>query len=151
MQILPDVYLVNGSPYGRHQNATWHTHGGATVMIDSGDLQDAETLPEVERNLGRWGFSIEQVSHLLITHPHYDHASHAAALQRRGVKLVATPATAEAMAAGDERCIAYIAHRPFEPCAVDVALEDGQELAVNGLHIRCLAAPGHCQGWRCSR
>ncbi len=50
------------------------------------------------------------------------------------------------MAAGDERCIAYIAHRPFEPCAVDVALEDGQELAVNGLHIRCLAAPGHCQG-----
>jgi glyoxylase-like metal-dependent hydrolase (beta-lactamase superfamily II) len=139
------VYLVNGSPYGRYQNGYLIHNGAATVLVDSGDLRDDVTLPEVERNAARWGFEIGQVSHLFITHAHHDHASHAAALQRRGLKLVATPATAEAMAAGDTRCIGFTAHRKFEPCQIDVELHDGEELDVNGLRVRCLAAPGHSQ------
>lgn len=146
MQILPGVYQVNGSPYGRHQNGYLVHHDGATILIDSGDLEDAETLPEVERNAARWGYAIEDITHLFITHAHFDHASHAAALQRRGLQLVASPTTAEAMAAGDERCIGYAVQRVFEPCQVDVILEDGQALEVGGLRVRCLAAPGHADG-----
>lgn len=146
MQILPGVYLINGSPYGRHQNGYLIHRDGATVLIDSGDLEDAETLPEVERNAARWGFRLEDASHLLITHAHFDHASHAAALRRRGLKIVASPATAEALAAGDERCIGYAVRRVFEPCPVDVVLQDGKELAVGELRLRCLAAPGHADG-----
>ncbi len=146
MQILPGVYLVNGSPYGRHQNGYMIQRDGATILIDSGDLHDAETLPEVERNAARWGLRLDAASHLLITHAHFDHASHAAALQRRGLTIVASPETAEAMAAGDERCIGYAVQRVFEPCRVDVVLQDGQELAVGGLRVRCLAAPGHADG-----
>jgi metallo-beta-lactamase class B len=146
MQILPGVYLVNGSPYGRHQNGYLIHQGGATLLIDSGDLQDALTLPEVERNAARWGLRLDDASHLFLTHAHFDHASHAAALQRRGMKVVASPETAAAIAAGDERCIGYAVHRTFEPCTADVVLEDGQELAVGGLRVRCLAAPGHTDG-----
>jgi metallo-beta-lactamase class B len=147
MQITPGgVYLINGSPYGRHQNGYLAHRDGATILIDSGDLEDAETLPEVERNAARWGFSLSKASHLLVTHAHFDHASHAAELQRRGVKIVASPPTAEAMAAGDERCIGYAVQRVFEPCRADIVLEDGQELAVGGLRVRCLAAAGHADG-----
>jgi glyoxylase-like metal-dependent hydrolase (beta-lactamase superfamily II) len=146
MQILPGIYLINGSPYGRHQNGYLIHRDGAALLIDSGDLDDAETLPEVGRNAARWGFRLEEASHLLVTHAHFDHASHAAALQRRGVKVVASPETAEAIAAADERCIGYAVHRTFEPCRADVLLEDGQELAVGGLRVRCLAAPGHSDG-----
>ena len=146
MQLLPGVYLINGSPYGRHQNGYLVRHGGATILIDSGDLEDAETLPEVERNAARWGFRLEQASHLLVTHAHFDHASHAAALQRRGVRIVASPETAEAMAAGDERCIGYAVQRVFEPCRADQVLRDGEELTVGDLRVRCLAAPGHADG-----
>jgi len=113
MQILPGVYLINGSPYGRHQNGYLVHRDGATLLIDSGDLEDADTLPEVERNAARWGFRLEDASHLLVTHAHFDHASHAAALQRRGIQVVASPETAEAMAAGDERCIGYAVQRVF--------------------------------------
>ena len=91
MQILPGVFLVNGSPYGRHQNGYLIHSAGATVLIDSGDLHDAETLPEVERNAARWGFHLEQASHFFVTHAHFDHASHAAELQRRGLKIVCSP------------------------------------------------------------
>lgn len=146
MQVLPGVYLINGSPYGRHQNGYLIHRDGATVLIDSGDLEDAETLPEVERNAARWGFRLEAASHLLVTHAHFDHASHAAELQRRGVRIAAAAETAEAMAAGDERCIGYAVQRVFEACRVDTVLRDGEELSVAGLRVRCLAAPGHTDG-----
>ena len=146
MQILPGVYLINGSPYGRHQNGYLIQRDGATILIDSGDLEDAETLPEVERNAARWGIRLEDASHLLVTHAHFDHASHAAVLQRRGLRIVTSAPTAEAMAAGDERCIGYAVQRAFEPCRADVIVEDGQELQVGGLQVKCLAAPGHTEG-----
>ena len=148
MQILPGVYLINGSPYGRHQNGYLLARDGAVILIDSGDIHDAETLPEVERNAARWGFRLEDVSHLLVSHAHFDHASHAAALQRRGVKIVASPETAEAMAAGDARCIGYAVNRVFAPCRPDVLLRDGEEFEVGGLQVRCHAAPGHAHAVR---
>src|SRR5512143_4141971 len=119
MQILPGIYLINGSPYGRHQNGYLVHAGSAVFLIDSGDLADAAVLPEVERNAARWGFQLEQASHFFVTHAHYDHSSHAAELQRRGIKVVTSPATARSMAAGDEMCIAFAVHRAFEPCKPD--------------------------------
>ena len=73
MQILPGLYLINGSPYGRHQNGYLVHRDGVTLLVDSGDLDDALTLPEVERNAARWGFHLEDASHLLLTHAHLDH------------------------------------------------------------------------------
>jgi len=143
MQILPGIYQANGSPYGRHQNGYLIRHSGATVLIDSGDMEES-TLDEVERNLARWGVRIEDVTHLFVTHAHFDHASHAAALQRRGVRIVASPLTAEAMASGDERCIGYAVQRAFEPCHVDEVIQEGQDYQVGGLELRAIAVPGHC-------
>ena len=58
MQILPGIYLINGSPYGRHQNTYLIHREGATLLVDSGDLNDA-ALPDVERYAARWGFRLE--------------------------------------------------------------------------------------------
>lgn len=146
MQILPGVYLINGSPYGRHQNGYLVHANGATILIDSGDLEDAEVLEEVERNARRWGFGLEQASHLLITHAHFDHASHAAALRKRGLKIVASRETADAIAAGDDRCIGYAVHRTFEPCSADLILDDGQTFSVGDLTVRSHIASGHAPG-----
>lgn len=146
MQVVSGVYLVNGSPYGRHQNGYLLHRNDATVLIDSGDLEDGETLPEVERNARRWGVRLEDTSHLLITHAHFDHASHAAELRRRGLLVVASRETAVAMEHGDRRCIGFAVGKTFEPCSTDIELADGEELVIGGLGIRCLAAPGHADG-----
>jgi metallo-beta-lactamase class B len=142
MQILPNVYLVNGFPYAQHQNGYVLRLGDALVMVDSGDLE-AETFPLVERNCARWGFAPAEISHLLLTHAHFDHSSHAARLKRSGVCIVANRDCADALATGDDRCIGYAVHRIFEPCTVDRIVEDGEELVIGGTAIRCLAAPGH--------
>ncbi len=107
MQILPGIYLINGAPYGRHQNGYWVHRQGATLMVDSGDLHDALTLPEVERNATRWGFCLEQASHLLVTHDHFDHASHAAELQQLRPCAVHRLARASATPAASRACHAW--------------------------------------------
>lgn len=153
MQFLPGIYLLNGWAYGRHQNGYLVQRGNATIIIDSGDLSPLgvgnanaaapSCLPELEQNAARWGLSVKDASHLFVTHAHFDHASHSAALQRQGLKIVASPEAAEAMAAADERCIGYAHHRVVEPCEADVIVKDGESLEVGGLTVKCIAAPGH--------
>jgi glyoxylase-like metal-dependent hydrolase (beta-lactamase superfamily II) len=142
MQIIPDVYLVNGFPYGQHQNGYLIRLGESYALIDSGDLEHP-TLGLVLYNCARWGISPEQISHLLITHAHFDHSSHAAALQRRGVTLVGSAGTAAAVASGDDRCVGYAVHGRFEPCELDVVVADDDELTLGETTVRCIAAPGH--------
>lgn len=146
MQILPGVYLINGSPYGRHQNGYMISLGGTTLLIDSGDLEDGDCFPAVVANARRWGFELRDASHLLITHAHFDHASHAARLRKMGVKIVASQDSAEAIRAGDDRCIGYAVHGTFEPCKADLVVEDGQTIRLGAISVRCLAAPGHAAG-----
>ena len=142
MQILPSVYLVNGFAYSQHQNGYLVKTEGATVMVDSGDLE-SDTFEIVERNCGMWGIALADVSHLLVTHAHFDHSSHAARLQKLGVNIVASADGAEAMASGDDRCVGFGVHRTYETCKVDRIVADGEELVIGDLSVRCIAAPGH--------
>lgn len=145
MQVLPGIYLVNGFPYGRHQNGyVVRTRDGA-VMVDSGDLHN-ESFETVMRSCALWGIQPADLTHLFVTHAHFDHSSHAARLRGMGVRVVASRETADGMAAGDDRCIGYAVHRRFEPCETDIVVEDGQAVEVGGLRFRCTAAPGHAAG-----
>lgn len=143
MQILPHIYLANGFAYQQHQNSYLVVGEGATVLIDSGDLEERETFHLVRANLALWGLRPEDVTHLLVTHAHFDHSSHATTWQRLGAQVVASPAAADAMAAGDDRCIGYAVRRTFDPCRVDRVLGDGDALTAGDLTFRAIAAPGH--------
>jgi len=142
MQILPNVFLVNGFPYGQHQNSYVVRLGDEWVMIDAGDLV-TETFELLQANCSTWGIHLERISYLLLTHAHFDHASHAFRLQQMGVRVVTNRDGADALAAGDNRCIGYAVHRQFEPCKVDHIIKDGEELKVAERTIRCIEAPGH--------
>lgn len=142
MQILPDVYLVNGYPYGQHQNGYVVRLGDTYVMVDSGDLEHP-TFDLVLTNCTRWGISVNDISTLLVTHAHFDHASHAAALQRRGLSIVTNRAGAEALVTGDDRTVGYSVNGVFEPCKVDQIVTDGEELVIGGTSILCYEVPGH--------
>ena len=145
MQIVRGVYLVNGFPYGIHENSYLIETESTTFMIDAGQMLE-DTFDVVERNIRSWGFSPHEVSHLLVTHAHYDHSSYAARLRERGTKIVASADTADAMAAGDERCIPYVVSKPFDPCETDVIVEGESVIDIDGDAVRCIAAPGHADG-----
>lgn len=156
MQVTPGVYQVNGTPYGRAQNGYLVAAHGATVLFDSGDMTQygvgiadfgaRDCLPEIEATMARWGQPLSAVTHLFATHAHFDHAGHAAKLQKQGVKIVASPEAAERIASGDERCIGHLHGQAFEPCEVDIVLADGESLTVGDLEVTAIATPGHAEG-----
>ena len=154
VQILKDLYLVGGDQHG----ITW---AGVDAGFEDGNtyvLRTAEglvlfdcgcgdTLEQIFGNMRYWGLEPAEIRQCLLTHAHFDHAAGAHLLQKRGVSLIAHRITAEAVAAGDERCCGYLYHKAFTPCVVDQALRDGDSIRIcGGVEVDVLHLPGHSRG-----
>lgn len=152
MQLLRGLYQVGGDLNGitwsgvdagfEDGNSFAIAAPGGTVLIDCGN---GETLPQIFDNMRYWGLDPDAIGACFLTHPHWDHAGAAHLLRARGVRLYAHRNTAEAVAAGDERCCGYLYHRTFTPCEVDVVLDDGQRVDACGLALTVMHLPGHTQ------
>jgi len=153
MQILKNLYQVSGDQGG----LTWtESYSGFddcnTYVLDTGkglllfDCGCGETLGQIFDNMQYWGLNPEDIKYCLITHPHYDHAAAAHLLQERGIPLLAHRNTADAIAAGDERCCGYLYHKTFTPCTVDRELVDGEVLELLDVRIEVMHLPGHSMG-----
>jgi len=105
---LSNAYLIVDEP------------GGSGVLVDSNDVTD----PLVER-VEREG---TEITHVLLTHHHWDHVVGAGKLAERfGVPILAHPKCAEAV--------------DFE---VSGSIDDGDVVASGGLRIEAIHTPGHC-------
>jgi glyoxylase-like metal-dependent hydrolase (beta-lactamase superfamily II) len=105
---LSNAYLIVDEP------------GGHGVLVDSNEV----TEPLVER-AEREGTTI---THVLLTHHHYDHVVGAEKLAERfGVPVLAHPKTAELLDG-----------------VVDETIGEGDVVESGGLHIEPLHTPGHC-------
>jgi glyoxylase-like metal-dependent hydrolase (beta-lactamase superfamily II) len=150
MQVLPGVYLVGGNAYYldtrpfADSNAYVVDLGNEFVLIDCGF--EAASLELIFENMRRWGLEPERLTHLLITHAHFDHSGNAQALRERGVAVVAHENEADGMMSGDERTIYYAFHRPYPCCAVDTRLRGDEQLRIGGCVIDAVHLPGHTDG-----
>lgn len=136
--------------------------GESAVLLDSGfGFSAVKTADAVERHLaGR------RLDYILATHSHYDHVSGAAFLKRRfpGVQIAGSRHAASVLSHPNARALMRslnsivrargTAHADvgadsdavpdcFDELAVDVILDDGDELAVPGMPVRAIATPGH--------
>jgi metallo-beta-lactamase class B len=114
------------------------------VLIDGG-LE--ETAPIIVENVRRLGFRVEDIRVLLSTHAHTDHAGGLARLKAiTGARLYAGAADVGQLARGGRGDFAFGDTLPFPPVAADVAVRDGQEVAIGNLRVRAVATPGHTRG-----
>ena len=105
---LSNAYLLADEP------------GGKGVLVDSNSVTD----PLAERAERE----DTEITHLLLTHHHYDHVVGARKLADRfGVPILAHPLTAERI---DDR--------------VDETMVDGDVIETGGLRIEVIHTPGHC-------
>ena len=144
MQLIQDIFLASGFAYGLHPNVYAVKGDGALVLIDSG--LDENDLAVIDRSLHAWGLEQLPITHVLITHAHFDHAGNALALRRRGAHIVAGPGDAEGIAQGDERTIPYAYGRKFPACPVDLQVKEGDVVHAAGLAFEVLHMPGHSGG-----
>ena len=144
MQLVKDIYLVSGFAYGLHPNVYAVKGENAVVLIDTG--LDENDLSVVDANLRYWGLAQYPLSHVLMTHAHFDHSGNAHLLRQRGAMTVAGPGDAEGIELGDDRTIPYAFGRKFPSCPIDVKVKDGDHVYAAGLDFSVIHVPGHSPG-----
>lgn len=163
IRLTPQVALVGSGEIGLSEACDSHVYlvdaGGPLVMVDAG----AGIAPErIEANIRSLGYTPEQITHLLLTHGHADHAGGAAhfSAQYPSLRVCAGRLTASFLGAGDEHAIALDAARSagvyppdyrLRPVAVAHALRDGERLQIGGCTVQVIETPGHSADSVCYR
>lgn len=144
MQIMNRIFQLSGQAYGVSPNAYAVLGDNAVVIVDTGTNQ-AELII-IEENLAAWGLSDYPISHLLITHSHFDHSGNAHIFSKKGTKIIAGIGDAEGIECGDERTLCYSHEQNFIPCRVDLKVKSGDHIRAAGLNFDVIHLPGHSSG-----
>jgi metallo-beta-lactamase class B len=167
-ELVPDALIVCDrcddwnqprEPFRIHGN-TWYvgTDGLSSILIETGDgliLIDGG-LPQsaalVEANIHTLGFDPRDVSAILLSHAHFDHAGGIAALQRlSGANVFTSPAgsvplTSGALAEDDPQYLADSSEGDFPAVRHVVAVGDREVVTVGAVDVTAVYTPGHTRG-----
>ena len=153
MQILKNLYQVGGDLNGvtfDEKGALWNDGNSYILQTQDGlimfDCACGKQMDQIFNNMKYGGLSPDDIRHCLLTHPHLDHSGGAHILKDRGVEIIAIKETAEAVAAGDERCCGYLYHKKMMPVKVDKIVNEGDNLLLLGKRIEVMHFPGHTMG-----
>lgn len=128
-------------------------HSSGAILIESGP---GSTVPALQAGLAAYGLSISDVTHVLLTHIHLDHAGAAGWLARQGAQIYVHPVGAPhllhpekllASAAriyGDQMETLWGEMLPVPEPQLNIA-EDGKEIVVGSLHFLPINTPGHAE------
>ena len=149
-------WLAPLPPTRIHGNTYFVGFGGVSVvLIDTGagliliDGAVPQAARDVEANIRRLGFRIEDVRYILSTEPHWDHAGGIAALARdSGARVIASAPAARVFrtgrVGGDDPQAAHLV--PFPAVANVRAMANGERLRLGNTVVTARATPGHTAG-----
>lgn len=128
-------------------------HSTGAVLVESGP---GSSLPALSSSLAAYGLTLRDVTHVLLTHIHLDHAGAAGMLASQGAQIVVHPAGAPHLANpekllasatriyGDEMDRLWGKFPPV-PVAQLYTPTDGEEIVVGSLRFVVLFMPGHAE------
>lgn len=137
---IANVYIVKGEK--------------KTVVVDTGQAGKAEAIVAALKKLG---VAPQDVSLILLTHAHIDHAGSAAALQKlTGAPLAVHAADSEMLQRGhngvmqplgfEARLLYNFISVPFPKSKADLFVDENTDLSAFGIRGRILHTPGHSAG-----
>jgi glyoxylase-like metal-dependent hydrolase (beta-lactamase superfamily II) len=162
MRLSESLYVVGGGANGLGISETYDSavyllaSGSQLVLIDAGcGIDPAPVLANVE-DAGR---NPSQISHVLLTHCHADHAGAAAFWREHtGAGIAASEEEAPLLEAAAEEQLGLVRARAdgsypsdyrLRPCPIDVRLRHGEAIGVGNLSFTPIHVPGHSRGSIC--
>lgn len=128
-------------------------HADGIALVECGP---GSTLPGLRAALATLGYSLRDVTHVLLTHIHLDHAGAAGRLAREGAQIIVHPVGAPhlmnpekllssaARIYGDMMDTLWGEFLPVPEANLQVA-QDAQEIVIGRLRILPLHTPGHAE------
>ena len=156
-EVAPGVILVDTGYVRPRLAAAWIVRGkGSAAVVETGNNA---AVPRILAALAEFGIAREDVSHVVVTHVHLDHAGGAGALVRelprarlvvhpRGARHLVDPAKLAAATAavyGEEAFRALYGELVPVPVERVVEAPDGLTLDLGDRPLRMLDAPGHAK------
>lgn len=139
-RIAENLYYVGASDIASYLITTPAGH----ILIDGGFV---ETAPQIEANVVKLGFKLDDVEILLNSHAHFDHAGGLAELKAKtGAKLFASAADATLLESGGKGDFRFGDEGQFPPVAVDRRFADGEKVTLGGAELTAHLTPGHTRG-----
>jgi metallo-beta-lactamase class B len=120
--------------------------GKGLILIDGALPQ---SVRDVEANLARLGYRVQDVKLILSTEPHFDHAGGLAALARDSGATVlagswAAAALKRGMSSPDDPQFAWLL--PFPAVSRVRAVQEGEAIRLGSVTVTARATPGHTPG-----
>ncbi len=128
-------------------------HSSGVVLVESGP---GSTLARLEKALQAHGYQLADVTHVLLTHIHLDHAGAAGALARHGAQICVHPVGAPHMLRpekliasatriyGDDMDRLWGDFLPVPEANLRV-VEDEEEIVIGDLRFVAISTPGHAE------
>ncbi len=155
MRLSPSIFLVGSTPAGLSDGYDCHIYlvkgPDGIFMIDAGNGYDTESILE---NIKAEGLEPGDVSHILITHHHTDHARGAKALkdaldcevwisENTGAHLLSEGSDEELGIPFAKAHGMYAQDYVYIHCPVDHAIADGEKFEIGGVKIEAINVIGH--------
>jgi glyoxylase-like metal-dependent hydrolase (beta-lactamase superfamily II) len=155
----PDIVTIDLNFQGKTNAIASYLirHDDGAVLVESGP---GSTLPALEAGLAKEGLSTRDITHVLLSHIHLDHAGAAGWLSRQGAQVFVHPNGAPHLL-NPEKLIASATRiygdrmqtlwGEFLPVVEDqlTVTQDEQEIVIGGLRFLPLHTPGHAEHHCC--
>ena len=171
-EILPDVYCITLPLPGKRPGPVnvYLFKGGTVTLIDTGMVQTAGLL---EKALSEHGLRFSDIDRIIATHGHPDHYGAAKKIVRAGrAKVAAHPEDIVAIESGMDvsrkrykiflklmgvplsvgillRLLFVFFSQMADNCAVDIIINDGDEIDIGKYRAKIIGTPGHTKGSVC--
>lgn len=143
MKIKKDLFLVSGGIYGKLGNVCCVKHDHGAILIDCGSPDSYGTIIE---NLHYWGINEKDITHVLLTHGHDDHAGCACDFQKLGARIIIGSGDEEMLKRGDLGNGSPFNNHVMPPCNADTVISNDTVMKIDNLTIRIIRTPGHSRG-----
>lgn len=145
MRISKSVYQLSGGCYGGLGNVYAIRGKKSVALIDCGRAEDEA---QILKSLKYWNMDQLPITHVFITHTHFDHAGNAKNFQEKGAKIYCGHSDEKMLIHGgmDLDTVPWAEEFTFTPCTPDVIVYDGDYVKFEDYIINIYGAPGHTDG-----
>lgn len=144
MKVCDNIFRVTGVEYETNSNIYAITYATGIVLIDAGYQE--EQWDRMIKCMKMWDLNLSQVTHVFLTHSHFDHAGNVWRMNQQGIKVLASSDDTQKIEDGNPE-MEELFKAKWICGRVDQIISDGDIFEFSGgVKITALETPGHCPG-----
>lgn len=136
-----EFHVVHSGGYLQCTSYLIKGNAGAVLVDPGSGFLESELVANIEAT----GCTLQQITGILLTHCHVDHALGAYRLRHGSTPLISSAQTADILRRGGNE-VWYEYPDYVVPTEIDIIVEDGEVLDLSGVSIRAMHTPGHTPG-----